>query len=92
MYGFVKGGVSGIMKQNHEKNQINQQIVDVKIPEIREDSIPNLNLPQLRSKFPLSDRISLSLFGCCQPKLSPRTQLRNTPPLFQFDEQFLRDR
>lgn len=52
---------------------------------VREPAPPNLNLPQLRSKFPLSDRMSMALCGCCYPKHSPRSIIRNQEPLFKFE-------
>ena len=47
--------------------------MDVSINSIREASVPNLAIPQLRSKYPLSDRMALSLTQCCGNHLSPRS-------------------
>jgi jouberin len=54
---------------------------------IRDPSVPNMQLPLIRSKFPLGDRISLALCGCGN-NLTPVQIMKNLPPLFKFEEQF----
>lgn len=60
--------------------------IDISMNLIKENSYPNLNLPALRSHFPLSDRFALSLTQCCGAKQSPRSELRNQKPLFKFED------
>lgn len=62
--------------------------VPINLKSINEMSVPDLNSASLRSKFPLSDRLSLALCRCCNPKLSPRSQLREQAPLFKFTDQY----
>ena len=53
---------------------------------IREATVPNLAQPELRAKFPLVDRLALSLTQCYGTHLSPRSQIRNQAPLFKFED------
>lgn len=61
--------------------------MDVHLNSIRDMSVPDMNLPAIRSKFPLGDRLSLALCKCSY-KLSPIQQMELIPPLFVFEEQF----
>ena len=50
-----------------------------------------MNLPQIRSKYPLSDRLGLALACCCANPLNPVETLKKLPPLFKFEEQYRED-
>jgi hypothetical protein len=61
--------------------------IDVSMSTIKEASILNMNIPLIRKKFPLGDRISLALCGCGK-SLNPVQIMRNQSPLFTFEQQF----
>lgn len=54
---------------------------------IKDASILNMTIPQIRKKFPIGDRISLALCGCGK-SLNPVQIMRNQSPLFTFEQQF----
>ena len=61
--------------------------MEIAINDSKEASVPNMQLPAIRSKFPLSDRISLALCSC-STTMPPAQIMKNMPPLFKFEEQF----
>ena len=44
---------------------------------------PNMNLSQIRTKFPFGDRVALKL-NCCKRQETPAEILRNIPPMLEF--------
>ena len=61
---LVKGGYS-VAQQNQS------QKVPIDVTDINDLSMPQKQ--QLKSKYPLSDRISMAMTQCCGANLSPRT-------------------
>jgi len=60
----------------------------VTIKTIADPTVANPMMPPFISKFPISDRISMSLFNCFREQISPRSQLKKQLPLFKFEEQY----
>lgn len=54
---------------------------------IKEPSMPNMQGPTIRSKYPLGDRVSLAMCGCYSD-VNPCQTMKLMPPLFKFEEQF----
>ena len=54
---------------------------------IAEPCMPNMNLPAIRSKYPLGDRFALGI-NCCKRAMTPAEYIRGLKPALQFDEEF----
>lgn len=54
---------------------------------IAEPRMPNMNLPAIRSKYPLGDRFALAI-NCCKSAMTPAEYIRGLKPALQFDEEF----
>lgn len=52
---------------------------------IKEPSMPNMQGPTIRSKYPLGDRVSLAMCGCYSD-VNPCQTMKLLPPLFKFEE------
>ena len=59
--------------------------IDVSMNSIKDPSVLKMNHPAIRSKYPVNDRISLALCGCCT-NVSPIDLMNKQPPFFRFEE------
>lgn len=63
----------------------------LKMGAITADHQPNMALKQIRSKYPMGDRIAMSLRYCCRLAETPSQMLQRLPSLFTFKDEFKKD-
>ena len=49
--------------------------------------MPNMQLREIRSKYPLGDRAALYI-NCCKRAQTPAEYIRSLKPALKFDEEF----